>query len=390
MNKKSQDIVAEWKQSVHAKNGVGCSGCHGGNPKDKTFDGAMWNAPSFRPHLKKQDIPALCAKCHADPNYMRPFNISSTSQYAEYKLSVHGKRLLESGDTKVAACTDCHGTHDIRAKDDVKSRVYKTNIPATCAKCHADEQYMKPYGIPTNQYAEYKLSFHGQKLLKEGEKSAPACSDCHGTHGATPPGVTQVPNVCGTCHARTLEYFNDGPHAVALQNSGAPRCVDCHGNHANRKPSDHMLVGSDKGHCGNCHDENSAAYRTALAMHGDIAKLNRAHGAAASALKRAESANMDVEDQIAELEDAKTKLVSARAVQHTVTPEKVRAVVREASDTINSVDKAAKQAIAKSRRRDNALLATGILIAFSCVALYYKWRLSYERWSKTVGEENGK
>lgn len=387
MNRKSQDVVAKWKQSVHAKNGVGCSDCHGGNPKNSTFNGAMWSVPGFNPRPKKQDIPALCAKCHSDPNYMRPFNISSTSQYAEYKQSVHGKRLLEAGDVKVAVCTDCHGTHDIHAKDDVRSQVYKPNIPKTCAKCHADKEYMKPYGLPTNQYDEYKLSYHAQKLLKEGDKSAPACSDCHGTHGATPPKVTEVPSVCGTCHARTLEYFNAGPHAAALQRGGAPKCVDCHGNHAITKPADDMLVGAAKGHCGSCHAENSAAYRTALAMHRDIVKLREAHGRAISAMERAEAANMDMQDQVAELEDAKTKLVSARAVQHTVTPEKVRKVVEEASDTIASVDKAARQAILKSHRRDKALLVTGILILLTCGALYYRWRLAYRRWREEAASD---
>jgi len=115
-------------------------------------------------------------------------------------------------------------------------------------------------------------------------------------------------------------------------------------------------------------------------IYQDIVKLRTAHSHAESALRKAEAVNMDMGDQVAELEDARTKLVTARAVQHTVTPEKVREVVKEASDTINSVSRAARQAMAKSRQRDNALLAAGVLIALTCIALYYKWRLAYRKW----------
>ncbi len=380
MTKKSQTIVEQWKNSVHAKKEIGCTACHGGDSTTSSFDDAMWNASDFVGRPKRSDIPALCAKCHSDPAYMRPYNISSTSQYAEYKQSVHGKRLLENGDTKVAVCTDCHGVHEIRATDDVRSLVYKTNIPQTCAKCHADKEYMEPYDIPTNQYEEYKSSHHGRRLLEDQDKASPACSDCHGTHGATPPGVNEVVNVCGTCHGRTLEYFNEGPHAEALKAVGAPKCVDCHGNHASVKPTDAMLVGSTQGHCGSCHIEGSEAYATAVELHDTIVNLDKAHEDAISGLEKAEAANMDMEDQIAELAGAKTNLVSARALQHTVMPEKVEEAVSAASETIDSVNKAAALAMEKSHRRKRALLATGMLILLTSTVLYCKWRIVYQKW----------
>lgn len=387
MSKTSQRIVAEWKASIHAKKGVGCSGCHGGDPKNQTIDGAMWYVPGFKGRVDKRDIPAMCAKCHADPNYMRPFNISSTSQYAEYKESVHGKRLLQRGDRKVAVCTDCHGIHDIRATNDVKSWVYKTSIPKTCAKCHADAEYMKPYGIPTNQYDEYKRSWHGRKLLEEQDKAVPACSDCHGTHGATPPGVKEVPDVCGRCHSRTQDYFNQGPHYAALQKLGVPRCVDCHGNHETLRLDDRMLTGSGVGRCGNCHSEGSKGRRTARQLHETILGLAKVYNGAQARIEQAEAANMDMQDQIAELENARTSLVAARALQHTVTLSKVKGTVEEGLVTVRSVDKVSTEALAKSRRRDNSLLAAGIFIVLTSGVLFWKWRLSYERWLRGSNAE---
>lgn len=379
MGRASLRVVAEWKDGIHAKKGILCTDCHGGNSTDPTM-GAMRKAPDFKGAPKKQDIPALCAKCHADPKYMRQFNVSSMSQFAEYKQSVHGKRLLEQGDVKVAACTDCHGTHGIRAKNDVLSSVYKTNIPKTCAKCHADPRYMAPYGIPTNQYSDYMKSYHAQKLLKEGDLSAPVCSDCHGTHGATPPGVKEVPNVCGTCHARTQEYFEQGGHAAAFRKTGTPRCVNCHDNHAIIKPGDDMLVGSSARHCGSCHKEGSPALGEATDIHRLIQGLEKDYNQAAAALERAETANMDVQDQVAELENARTNLVSARALQHTVSTGKVQEAITPALATISSVNKAAAVALDASHRRNTILLMMGLVVIFTAAVLYWKWRLAYERW----------
>ncbi len=382
MGRASLRVVAEWKDGIHAKKGILCTDCHGGNSSDPSM-GAMRNAPDFKGTPRKQDIPALCAKCHANPKYMRQFNVSSMSQFAEYKQSVHGKRLLEEGDVKVAACTDCHGTHGIRAKDDVLSSVYKTNIPKTCAKCHADPKHMASYGIPTDQYENYMKSYHAQKLFKDGDLSAPACSDCHGTHGATPPGVKEVVNVCGTCHSKTQEYFIQGAHNMAFQKTGVPRCVNCHDNHAIIKPTDDMLVGDSARHCGSCHKEGTPALREATKIHGLIQGLEEDYNRAAAALKRAEAANMDVQDQVAELENARTNLVSARALQHTVTTAKVQEAISPAIATISSVSKAAAAALDASHRRSAILLMMGLVVIFTAAVLYWKWRLAYERWSAT-------
>ena len=86
----------------------------------------------------------------------------------------------------------------------------------TCSRCHSDAEYMKPYGIPTDQFANYTTSVHHEALTVNGDLSAPTCTTCHGNHGAVPPGVDKVQNVCGTCHvfqaqmykrARTARYL---------------------------------------------------------------------------------------------------------------------------------------------------------------------------------------
>jgi DnaJ-class molecular chaperone len=91
--------------------------------------------------------------------------------------------------------------------------------------------------LPTNQLAEYQQSVHYLALTKGNDLSAPTCNDCHGNHGAAPPGAGSVVNVCGTCHAVFAQKFATSVHAQIFDKA----CVECHGNHAVLKPSDEML-----------------------------------------------------------------------------------------------------------------------------------------------------
>jgi len=41
---------------------------------------------------------------------------------------------------------------------DPRSTVNPVNVANTCARCHADANYMKGYSIPTDQFAKYSTS----------------------------------------------------------------------------------------------------------------------------------------------------------------------------------------------------------------------------------------
>ena len=83
---------------------------------------------------------------------------------------------------------------------------------------------MKEYDIPTNQYEEFTKSVHGVDLLEKHDLSAPACNSCHGNHGAIPPGVESISEVCGTCHALNAELFQASPHKKAFDEHNYPEC----------------------------------------------------------------------------------------------------------------------------------------------------------------------
>ena len=138
------------------------------------------------------NVVKTCTQCHANITLIKSYNPSlPVDQLEKYRTSVHGMRNAK-GDPKTAECASCHGSHDIRSAKDVKSKVYVSNIPETCAACHSNAEYMKAYKIPTDQYEKYAKSIHGLALLQKHDAGAPACNSCHGNHGAVPPGVESV------------------------------------------------------------------------------------------------------------------------------------------------------------------------------------------------------
>ncbi|MGE5176123.1 MAG: cytochrome c3 family protein [Hyphomicrobiales bacterium] len=241
----------DWANDVHAAAGLGCESCHGGDPTRKHFadeddaaDYAMNPAKGFQPAPSRLEVPQFCARCHSDANFMKRFNPQArVDQYTEYRTSVHGIRNAK-GDTKPAECVDCHGVHGIRAVSSPDAPVYATNVPKTCAHCHSDSTKMAEYKIPTNQYDLYKRSVHANALFDQGDLSAPACNDCHGNHGATPPEVKSVANVCGQCHGRESTLFDASSHKQIFAEKKAPECIVCHSNHLIRHPTPELFNGA--------------------------------------------------------------------------------------------------------------------------------------------------
>jgi predicted CXXCH cytochrome family protein len=90
----------------------------------------------------KTSTPDICGRCHADPERMRKYGLS-TDVLRTYAADFHGKTasLRRNGKTAdgqpfVALCTDCHGIHDIVRVDEAGSGVVKSKLADTCRKCH--------------------------------------------------------------------------------------------------------------------------------------------------------------------------------------------------------------------------------------------------------------
>jgi predicted CXXCH cytochrome family protein len=304
----------DYSHDIHAQKGLGCADCHGGDPTSD--ENAMSRAAGFRGKPKRSEIPALCARCHADPAVMRRYNPSlRTDQLSQYVTSVHGKRLA-AGDTKVAVCIDCHGVHGIRPASDPRATTHPLNVPGTCARCHANADYMKGYGIPTDQHAGYRASVHYAALTEHGDLSAPTCVTCHGNHGATPPGVASVQFVCANCHVFQAQLFAGSPHKAAFEQASLPGCVTCHSNHRILAPTDAMLGAGPKSICTSCHTQGDTGYQAATALQQSIASLSAAIARSDEILDRAERSGMEVSQAKLEQAQARDALTKARVNVH--------------------------------------------------------------------------
>ena len=306
----------DYKSDVHAAKGFGCAACHGGDPNIMGLE-AMDRKKGYIGKPTRIQAVEVCGKCHSDANFMRRYNPSlRIDQVAEYYTSVHGKRLKEQSDQKVATCASCHTPHSIRPPSDSRSSVHPTRVANTCGSCHANAAYMAPYKIPTDQLEQYQQSVHWKMIVNKSDLSAPTCNDCHGNHGAAPPGVSSVANVCGQCHAVNAELFNKSAHSKIFAQMGISGCATCHSNHAIVETSDAMLGGGDKSACATCHPAGSTGGALAASMLGSIDRLKAGYEKALVVLTKAEHAGMEVSQPLFELNEAKTTLIKARATIH--------------------------------------------------------------------------
>lgn len=298
-DEESLQLVERFQQGIHAAMGLSCHDCHGGNPFLETaedLDLAMdesFAANPYRGAPERDAVAAFCGRCHSDPAYMRRFNPDlRVDQEQEYWTSQHGQSL-RAGNARVATCIDCHGVHGILAADDPESPVYPTQVAETCRSCHSDPEHMagsvladgRP--LPTDQFAHWRRSIHAEAMLERGDLSAPTCNDCHGNHGAVPPGIESVAFVCGRCHGREARLFRASRKHAGLQQhneylaeageEGCPACHEppepqaelttvrslaectiCHGNHAVVRATVAILPGLPETPCAFCHEGSGA------------------------------------------------------------------------------------------------------------------------------------
>jgi len=304
------------KLDIHVEKGLSCVNCHGGDATADDPDKAMSRKAGWKGKIERKQIPQLCGSCHSDPAYMRQYNPGlRTDQLDQYHTSVHGKRLA-AGDTRVAVCTDCHSVHGLRAPSDPASTVYPTRIAATCAHCHADASYMKPYGIPTNQFVNYNKSVHHDVLTVRGDLSAPTCSTCHGNHGAAPPGVDKVQNVCSTCHVFQAQMYEKSSHKGAFQAASLPGCVVCHSNHGITHPTDAKLGNGSEAVCLQCHTAGDVCDQARATMLSSLNHLDQAIKESDQVLAMAESSGMEVSQARLSQNEARDALTKARVTIH--------------------------------------------------------------------------
>lgn len=390
----NQSIAQQWKASAHGNAGISCADCHGGDPTSDLMTVAMAKSAGFIGKPDRNMTVGLCGSCHSDPNLMRQYGLA-TDMYNQYYASVHGQQLLKN-DTRVAICIDCHGTHDIKKASDPTAPVYPLNIPKLCSSCHSDPTKMASYGIPTDQFAVYQQSIHGQQLLVKQDLRAPTCASCHGSHDAKPPSTGEIAQVCGKCHTATQALFEQSRHSQ-LPTVG-PVCITCHGNHDVVLPSDNRFfhptppkydcatchdpqtrvlridparfnLDADR-RCDSCHHPASTFYAQAQGIQNAIQSAASAYDTAESKITEAAQVGMLVSDAQVKLTEANTSLVQARAAVHTTKLDVVAGHTNDAIASSAAAQKEAESALSESVFRRQAMIVVVVVILINVLALY--------------------
>ncbi|HTO94033.1 MAG TPA: cytochrome c3 family protein [Bacteroidota bacterium] len=452
---------ALWAHDVHARHGVTCAGCHGGDPASEDMEKAMSRdagftgkpagdaislmcarchadssrMASFGAHIRTDQfallqqsvhgrlaldgkerivqcttchgshgilpvadpaapvsplhVAATCASCHSNAKYIRAYNPAlPVDQLEKYRTSVHGARNA-AGDARVAECASCHGNHGILSARDVRSSVYPTNIPATCAACHANASLMASYGIPADQYDKYTKSVHGLALLVKKDLGAPACNSCHGNHGAAPPGVESISQVCGTCHALNADLFAKSPHKSAFDAGGLPECETCHGKHDIAPASTAMLGVGEGALCTRCHSEGDPGYLAAAAMKRLSDSLAASDSAAGALVEDAEQKGMEIAEAKFHLRDARQAVLEARTTVHAFDEPRFAAVIGKGLAVTTAVADEGTKAVAEYYFRRIGLGVATLIITLLAVSLYLYIRRLERRQAAGGGREPG-
>ena len=208
---KAYEQSAHFRASQEGQHAAVCSDCHGSHQIHKASDPEA--------SIYRTRVPQTCGKCHGEVLKV-------------YEQSVHGTAVAR-GVTGAPVCTDCHGEHAIKGKDDPTSSIYPKNISeTTCVRCHADVRMVSKYGLAPGRLSSYEESYHGL-AVKGGSTVAANCASCHGMHDILPsenPESTIHPShlaqTCGKCHPNAGASFTKFPvHAGIAPNGEGERAA---------------------------------------------------------------------------------------------------------------------------------------------------------------------
>jgi len=343
---------------------------------------------------------------------------------------------------KAATCADCHGGKPDAADkaaghgNGFTGKISRLQIPTLCGTCHADVRRMNPFGLQTDQLAQYQTSRHGLAIAR-GDAEAAVCIDCHGAHGIRPPHdpsspvhAANVPATCGRCHADSaLMSKHDLPataealyrasvhgRLLAKGDTAAPNCATCHGNHGSTPPgfeqvaqvcgkchlaprehfeqSPHAFYAKDgsfkgcvvchdhhrilprsvdmKGRCTPCHEDADPELKKAAEL---WAILDDGRSRVQAVKERVEGltrAGHHTEDEMIQLEGAHTALLQLSPLQHTLNAARVREASGELTSALRQIHESLDRKDAVLRNRTRALVAVWVLLGVLAWLLWIK------------------
>jgi predicted CXXCH cytochrome family protein len=233
---------------------------------------------------------------------------------------------------------------------------------------------MGAFGRGAASFKDWSDSVHAAALLKRGDLSAPTCSTCHSGHGATPPGVTEVANVCGQCHVREAELFRASPKKAIFEQIGQAECLPCHGNHRIEQPADAWVGYKEPAVCATCHDSSGKGADTIEGVRNGLGRLAASIERAEGVLARAERAGMLVDDGRAASRDAREHQIHARVLVHAFALKPFQDMTDQGMQAASQAQSAGERALHELQVRRRGLLAATIVIVGFLATLWFRIR----------------
>ncbi|MEO0301342.1 MAG: multiheme c-type cytochrome [candidate division WOR-3 bacterium] len=296
------EIRLNYTKSIHYYENVYCSDCHGGN--EKSLDIKKAHSGNFKGKFSKKEILNLCSKCHSSAEKMAPYGITF-DQFELYMLSAHGKSLNKKNNIPV--CSDCHNYHNVYKANDINSPVNKSKVSYLCGNCHKKE------------FEEYSKSIHFE-YVRRGIKDSPTCPDCHGSHGAYPPGFRDIDKICGKCHENVRANFLKSPHYKVFVEIKIKECEVCHGNHNIVKAD---LTTWDKS-CINCHEKDNSSLKLKEEIKTLLIETENSYKDATEWISKIEKIPLETKDLKERIKDANNSLAEEIGILHTLNIERIK------------------------------------------------------------------
>ncbi len=162
-----------------------CSECHGSHD--------IMAHDDFEARVFPSNVIATCGQCHA-------------GVVDEYLGSVHG-RLVAQGDLRAAVCTDCHGAHGLAGSDEPE---WMLEVIEECGSCHEESltTYRDTFHGQVTALGFSRVArcsdCHGSHEIQQTDHAASAVSDENRVE------------TCAQCHEGASENFAEfSPHADA-------------------------------------------------------------------------------------------------------------------------------------------------------------------------------
>jgi hydroxylamine dehydrogenase len=231
--KKTPGIVAQWRDSKHATEGVGCFECHGAAAADPgafSHEGAT---------IVTAVTPKACEPCHSD--IVAEFEHSHHADAARFIGSLDNVlgEVVEGKLAAVNGCWQCHGsTLAVQKNADGSVRTNAVGAPV-----------LDPATWPNSGIGRINL-----------DGSRGTCSACHSRH-AFSKAMARQPEVCGKCHLGPdhpqAEIYEESKHGIAYRTrkaemnldhdlwvvgidyTAAPTCATCHMSATASEPVTH-------------------------------------------------------------------------------------------------------------------------------------------------------